>query len=448
LIRAAERGDLAIAKLLIEAGAGVDDVCGCSTAETPLWAAVLTDFPDVVRYLLEHGADPNVRGALGHTPLHVAAMRGWPHLVKMLLSCGADPRLEDKAGRTALDWAELKGHAHVQSLLRADRAGEHHINAVPVERDQRRAASAAELCETGIKAVDLFGPLCHGDLVLVDGDYGGFGAVVLLGELTLALQECGYGSALWTGFEQSLVNRRELDHALSEAGRRDMAQLVLVPPALEGEEAQGELRRILEEWERGRSRSRERRLVFVFQAAGQVATVEAVQLRLTSRGAQATTAFVVTPESFPPQGALHAEELPPGAACHLRFDAARAKRRLYPALKATATTSINLSTAVVGPEHVALAQAARLLLAAYERIDPELAFPDPASLPIGEHSTALRAQRLHAFLTQPFVLGEPFSGRPGVRVPREATLRGVSRILSGQLNDVPVNDLLYIGGVA
>jgi RNA polymerase sigma-70 factor (ECF subfamily) len=37
LIRAAERGDLAIVKLLLEAGAGVDDACGCRTGETPLW---------------------------------------------------------------------------------------------------------------------------------------------------------------------------------------------------------------------------------------------------------------------------------------------------------------------------------------------------------------------------------------------------------------------------
>jgi RNA polymerase sigma factor (sigma-70 family) len=447
LIRAAERGDMAIVKLLVEAGAGVDDVCGCITGETPLWAATVTGCPDVVAYLLERGADPNIPGARGHTALHVAAMRGWPQLAKLLLRYGADPHLEDKAGRTAMDWAELKGHADVQSVLQTDRDYERQIEAVPVDPDQRLANSAAELCETGIKVVDLFGPFCHGNLVLVDGDYGGFGVVVLLGELTLALQEGGYGPALWTGFEQSLLSRRELEHNLSDSGRRDVAQLVLVPPGLEGEEAQGELRQILEQWERGCLRSEEKRLVVVFQAAGQVTTVEAVLPHLTSRGARAATAFVVTPESFPGQGAQQAEELPPGATCHLRFDAARAKRRLYPALKATATTSSNISTEVVGAEHATVAREARRLLTAYERIDPELAFPDPAKLPISQRSTAIRAQRLHAFLTQPFRLGEPFSGRPGVRVSRQSTVRGVSRILGGQLDDVAVKDLLYIGDI-
>jgi F0F1-type ATP synthase beta subunit len=44
-------------------------------------------------------------------------------------------------------------------------------------------------------------------------------------------------------------------------------------------------------------------------------------------------------------------------------------------------------------------------------------------------------------------MGEPFSGKPGVRVSRQSTIRGVSRILDGQLDDVPVRDLLYIGDI-
>jgi hypothetical protein len=44
---------MAIVMLLVEADGGVDDECGCSTAETPLWAAVFTDYRDVVAYLLD-----------------------------------------------------------------------------------------------------------------------------------------------------------------------------------------------------------------------------------------------------------------------------------------------------------------------------------------------------------------------------------------------------------
>jgi F-type H+-transporting ATPase subunit beta len=90
---------------------------------------------------------------------------------------------------------------------------------------------------------------------------------------------------------------------------------------------------------------------------------------------------------------------------------------------------------------------ARDLLARYERIDPDLAFPDPASLPGRRRDAAVRAQRLHAFLTQPFFFAEPFTGKPGVRVPRTATVQGVARILGGQMDDVPVDDLRNVGSL-
>jgi F-type H+-transporting ATPase subunit beta len=185
----------------------------------------------------------------------------------------------------------------------------------------------------------------------------------------------------------------------------------------------------------------------VFEAAGQVATVEAIQPRLTRRGPGAATAFVVAPEQFPPRGAERAAELPPGVAVHLRFDAARPRRGLFPALRPTALASANLSAETVGAEHTAVAEQARDLLAQYERIDPDLAFPEPDSLPRRQRTIAIRAQRLHAFLTQPFFFAEPFTGKPGVRVPRAATVQDVARILDGQWDHVPVDDLRYVASL-
>jgi F-type H+-transporting ATPase subunit beta len=444
LIRAAELGDLTIAKLLVAAGAPVDEMCGCSNGETPLWAAAVTDYPDVVAFLLEHGANPNAPGALGHTALHVAAMRGWPHLAQTLLAHGADPFLRDDTGRTPLEWAELKGHADVATLLREASTGTQGERAKSRETRDRAGESTTDLCETGIKMIELFAPLRHGDLVLVDGDYG-LGMVVLLGELSIALRERGYGHALWTGFEQRLLDVRSLDHALGESGRRGMIQLAVVSRNLEDGEAEEELRRILGQWEHSVSQSDQNRLVVVFEATGLVAPVEAMQMILTRRAPIASTAFVVRPEEFPPRGASKPEGLPPGVAAHLSFDAVRSRRGLFPALKATALSSTNLSVEVVGPEHAQVAEEARHLLTRYERIDPELAFPDPKSLLSRQRTTAIRAQRLHAFLTQPFFFGEPFTGKPGVRVSREATVQGAARILDGQLDEVPVENLSYIG---
>jgi ankyrin repeat protein len=63
-----------------------------------------------VRWLLEHGADPNERW--GHwdaevTPLHLAAAQGHADVVRLLLSAGADPTIRDsKHDGDAFGWAE------------------------------------------------------------------------------------------------------------------------------------------------------------------------------------------------------------------------------------------------------------------------------------------------------------------------------------------------------
>ncbi|CAI5736919.1 unnamed protein product [Hyaloperonospora brassicae] len=48
------------------------------------------------------GFDPNVRNVFGQTPLHVAAMGGYPEVVRALLERGADPIAQDRSGLTAL----------------------------------------------------------------------------------------------------------------------------------------------------------------------------------------------------------------------------------------------------------------------------------------------------------------------------------------------------------
>ena len=108
---AARTGDLEIVKLLVKTGASVD-VAENPGGWTPLLQATDQHHADVVRFLLEHGANPNIKTRLGKTPLRVAL--GSPLIsygpkgdraatVQALLEKGAD------AGPIISDYDELSG---------------------------------------------------------------------------------------------------------------------------------------------------------------------------------------------------------------------------------------------------------------------------------------------------------------------------------------------------
>ena len=88
LLFAARVGDLASAKLLVEAGADVDDAPPYGTSATVV--AAHSGHGAVAAYLLEQGADPNSAEA-GYTALHAAILHQDEALVRALLDHGADP---------------------------------------------------------------------------------------------------------------------------------------------------------------------------------------------------------------------------------------------------------------------------------------------------------------------------------------------------------------------
>ncbi len=88
LLFAARAGALACARVLIDAGANVDDANAWGVSATTL--AAHAGFNDLVELLLEGGADPNAAEA-GFAAIHPAVMRHDEALVATLLNHGADP---------------------------------------------------------------------------------------------------------------------------------------------------------------------------------------------------------------------------------------------------------------------------------------------------------------------------------------------------------------------
>jgi hypothetical protein len=70
---AAARGQLEKARLLLDAGARVDQRKGIDAGETPLMEAAYLGRPALVQLLLDHGADPTMRDTINNrTPLEIA----------------------------------------------------------------------------------------------------------------------------------------------------------------------------------------------------------------------------------------------------------------------------------------------------------------------------------------------------------------------------------------
>jgi ankyrin repeat protein len=116
---AVERGDLAAVKALVEEGNAPDSAIDYGGEPvTPLFKAAGEGRTDIVKYLIEKGADVNFRGKeWGHTPLSEAASRGFDDVIEVLLKAGADPKIKDRNGYTAFAIAALGGQTDAAEAL-------------------------------------------------------------------------------------------------------------------------------------------------------------------------------------------------------------------------------------------------------------------------------------------------------------------------------------------
>ena len=58
-----------------------------------------------------------------------------------------------------------------------------------------------------------------------------------------------------------------------------------------------------------------------------------------------------------------------------------------------------------------------------------------------------RARKIQRFLSQPFTVGEQFTGLKGKYVPVKETVRGFKEILEGKYDDLPESAFLFVGTI-
>jgi ankyrin repeat protein len=105
------------AEYLIKAGAQINSQARNELKATPIHSAAAGGHEKIVRLLLDHGADANVREQGGFTPLHAAAQNGDVEIVRALLMGGADLTIKSTSGKTAMDVAMEAGHEKATVLL-------------------------------------------------------------------------------------------------------------------------------------------------------------------------------------------------------------------------------------------------------------------------------------------------------------------------------------------
>ena len=88
---------------LAAADENADKLVGAMLGDTPIIDACLLGNVEMVRLLLQHGANPNATSDTNDNPLHCATRIGNAELLHLLISNGADPNYTTDLGETIFD---------------------------------------------------------------------------------------------------------------------------------------------------------------------------------------------------------------------------------------------------------------------------------------------------------------------------------------------------------
>lgn len=116
IVRATQYGALERVRELVEAGYDINKPDN-DTVYLLHWAAI-NNRREIIKYLLEKGADVAARGGdLNSTPLHWCVRQGHLASTVLLMQAGADPTIQDAEGCACIHLASQFGHTAVLAYL-------------------------------------------------------------------------------------------------------------------------------------------------------------------------------------------------------------------------------------------------------------------------------------------------------------------------------------------
>ena len=120
---------------------------------------------------------------------------------------------------------------------------------------------------------------------------------------------------------------------------------------------------------------------------------------------------------------------------------------IYPAIDPLDSTSKLLDPRFVGQEHYDVAREVQQVLQTYKSLQDIIAILGMEELSENDKLIVARARKIQRFFAQPFHVASIFTGRPGVFVPLEETIKSFKGIVQGDYDHIPETAFYMIGSI-
>jgi F-type H+/Na+-transporting ATPase subunit beta len=327
----------------------------------------------------------------------------------------------------------------------------------------------ANMFETGIKVIDLLTPYLQGGKIGLFGG-AGVGKTVLITEMIRRVAQNHGGVSVFAGVGERTREGTDLFLEMGESGVLEKAALVFgqmdEPPGVRLRVALSALTMA----EYFRDVQQQDVLLFVdnifrfVQAGSEVSTLLGrmpsavgyqptlademgeLQERITSTRGRSITSLqaVYVPADD------YTDPAPFTSFTH--FDGTTELSRdiaalgIYPAVDPLASTSTILAPETVGERHYNVARRVQEVLQRYKELQDIIAILGLDELSEEDRVTVNRARKIQRFLSQPMYVAEVFTGLPGVTTPVEETVESFELLVDGELDDLPEQAFLNVGG--